>query len=319
MCSASMPDSSMWATRRVITRVLPDPAPASTRQAPSVEWTAWSWARSRPADMGEGKRKEGRTAEARNDTEPPGAASAPAGAKNLHGEAARRTRPACENPRPCCLSWWLPFLSSRWCCAATWPPAGRVLQPAIPGLNAFVLYFALPCMLYRFGASTPIAQLLDPAVAGVYVLCALVMVAASRWRPRASAASAGTTRPSARWWPPFPTPASWACRCWWRCWARRRPGPAIVTIVVDMLVTSSLCIALSRLDGAGTHGVRSGAAQGVAGHGRQPHALVDRAGRAGLGPAVHAARPGDRPWPCWPTPPRPWPCSPSARCWRARR
>ncbi|MGN1055970.1 MAG: AEC family transporter, partial [Comamonas sp.] len=23
---------------------------------------------------------------------------------------------------------------------------------AIPGLNTFVLYFALPCMLYRFGA-----------------------------------------------------------------------------------------------------------------------------------------------------------------------
>ena len=52
---------------------------------------------------------------------------------------------------------------------------GVLPQPAIPGLNAFVLYFALPCMLYRFGASTPIAQLLDPAVAGVYLLCALVM------------------------------------------------------------------------------------------------------------------------------------------------
>ena len=46
---------------------------------------------------------------------------------------------------------------------------GVLPQPAIPGLNAFVLYFALPCMLYRFGASTPIGQLLDPAVAGVYV------------------------------------------------------------------------------------------------------------------------------------------------------
>ncbi|MEO6322433.1 MAG: AEC family transporter, partial [Polaromonas sp.] len=31
-------------------------------------------------------------------------------------------------------------------------------------------------------------------------------------------------------------------------------GPAIVTIVIDMLVTSSLCIALSRLDGADEHG-----------------------------------------------------------------
>jgi hypothetical protein len=30
----------------------------------------------------------------------------------------------------------------------------------------------------------------------------------------------------ARWWRPSPTPASWACRCWWPCWGaqRRRPG-----------------------------------------------------------------------------------------------
>ena len=35
---------------------------------------------------------------------------------------------------------------------------GVLPQPAIPGLNAFVLYFALPCMLYRFGASTPIGN-----------------------------------------------------------------------------------------------------------------------------------------------------------------
>ncbi|MGB4927227.1 MAG: AEC family transporter, partial [Giesbergeria sp.] len=53
---------------------------------------------------------------------------------------------------------------------------GVLPQPAIPGLNAFVLFFALPCLLYRFGAQTPIAQLLDPAVAGVYTLCAVLMV-----------------------------------------------------------------------------------------------------------------------------------------------
>ncbi|HUR89264.1 MAG TPA: AEC family transporter, partial [Ramlibacter sp.] len=40
---------------------------------------------------------------------------------------------------------------------------------AIPGLNTFVLYFALPCMLYRFGAGTPIGQLLDWIAASVYL------------------------------------------------------------------------------------------------------------------------------------------------------
>ncbi len=49
-------------------------------------------------------------------------------------------------------------------------------QAAIPGLNTFVLYFALPCMLFRFGASTPIGQLLDGSLIGVYLLCALIMV-----------------------------------------------------------------------------------------------------------------------------------------------
>ena len=40
---------------------------------------------------------------------------------------------------------------------------------AIPGLNGFVLYFALPCMLYRFGASSPISQLLDPTLFLAYL------------------------------------------------------------------------------------------------------------------------------------------------------
>ena len=48
---------------------------------------------------------------------------------------------------------------------------------AIPGLNAFVLYFALPCMLFRFGAGTAIAQLFNPSVALLYVCCATGMVA----------------------------------------------------------------------------------------------------------------------------------------------
>jgi malonate transporter len=56
---------------------------------------------------------------------------------------------------------------------------GMLPLEAIPGLNAFVLYFALPCMLYRFGASTPVAQLLDIAAVAVYLPCALIMVAAT--------------------------------------------------------------------------------------------------------------------------------------------
>jgi predicted permease len=40
-------------------------------------------------------------------------------------------------------------------------------------------------------------------------------------------------------------------------------GPAIVTIVVDLFFTSSVCIALSRLDQAQTHGARTALVQAI--------------------------------------------------------
>ena len=49
-------------------------------------------------------------------------------------------------------------------------------ESAIPGLNGFVLFFALPCMLFRFGASMPLAQLLDPVLIAIYGVGALLMV-----------------------------------------------------------------------------------------------------------------------------------------------
>ena len=127
-------------------------------------------------------------------------------------------------------------------------------QPAIPGLNAFVLYFALPCMLFRFGASTPIAQLLDPAAAGVYLLCALVMVGgtvlATRgprmgWNDAAFGALVAA----------FPNTGFMGVPLLVALLGAAAAGPAILTIAIDMVVTSSLCVALSRLDVAGTHGM----------------------------------------------------------------
>src|ERR1700749_1971755 len=53
---------------------------------------------------------------------------------------------------------------------------GPLPESAIPGLNAYVLFFALPCMLFRFGASLPIARLADPALLGIYLVAALAMV-----------------------------------------------------------------------------------------------------------------------------------------------
>ncbi len=124
---------------------------------------------------------------------------------------------------------------------------------AIPGLNGFVLFFALPAMLYRFGSTTPIAELLDVSVAGVYLLCALVMVAFAvamtmndriRWNDAALGALVAA----------FPNTGFMGVPLLAALLGPQSVGPVIVLIVVDMVITSSLCIALSRLDEGEGHG-----------------------------------------------------------------
>jgi len=124
---------------------------------------------------------------------------------------------------------------------------------AIPGLNGFVLYFALPCMLYRFGSTTPIAQLLDLSVAGVYLLCALAMVAFAivmtlNQRIRWNDASLGALVAA------FPNSGFMGVPLLVALLGPLAAGPAILTMLVDMVVISSLCVALSRLDEGEGHG-----------------------------------------------------------------
>jgi len=126
--------------------------------------------------------------------------------------------------------------------------ARRGLLPiaAIPGMNTFVLFFALPCMLFRFGASTPIAQLLDPVVALSYLFCALVMVALAVWVTRRGRigwndAAFGALVAA------FPNTGFMGVPLLVALLGAQAAGPAIVTILVDMVITTSLCIALSRL------------------------------------------------------------------------
>lgn len=135
---------------------------------------------------------------------------------------------------------------------------------AIPGLNTFVLYFALPCMLFRFGSTTPLAQLLDFGAVAVYLLCALVMVgsvvAASMnrrigWNDAAFGALVAA----------FPNTGFMGVPLLVALLGPRAAGPAIVTILVDLIITSSLCIALSRLDGAGQQGAAQAAKNALKG------------------------------------------------------
>lgn len=135
---------------------------------------------------------------------------------------------------------------------------------AIGGLNVFVLYFALPCMLYRFGASTPIAQLLDLSAGGVYLVCALLMVAGTvkfsmnariRWNDAAFGALVAA----------FPNTGFMGVPLLVALLGAAAAGPAIFTILIDLVITSSLCIALSRLDGADQHGASNAAKKALKG------------------------------------------------------
>lgn len=47
---------------------------------------------------------------------------------------------------------------------------------AVPALNTFVLYFALPCMLFRFAAGTPIGDILNLPVFAAYMVTGLSML-----------------------------------------------------------------------------------------------------------------------------------------------
>lgn len=135
---------------------------------------------------------------------------------------------------------------------------------AIGGLNSFVLYFALPCMLFRFGAQTPIAQLLDASAFGVYLACALTLVALVvrtslnariRWNDSAFGALVAA----------FPNTGFMGVPLLVTLLGPRAAGPAILTILIDMVITSSLCIALSRLDGADEHGAAHAARKALTG------------------------------------------------------
>ena len=116
---------------------------------------------------------------------------------------------------------------------------------SIPGLNLFVLYFALPCMLFRFGAVTPITRMLDPSIFGTYLVCALVMVSLSV----ATARMGGTGWNDASFGAlvaAFPNSGFMGVPLLVGLLGERAAAPAIVALAVDMVITSSLCIALSR-------------------------------------------------------------------------
>ena len=124
-------------------------------------------------------------------------------------------------------------------------------EAAIPGLNTFVLFFALPCLLFRFGSSLPVSQLVDPALLGVYGVCAIVMVAFSvGMTVRLTHGASGVDLKDAAFGAlvaAFPNTGFMGVPLLVALFGERAVGPAISTILVDLFLTSSLCIALAQM------------------------------------------------------------------------
>ncbi|QTD45915.1 AEC family transporter [Ottowia testudinis] len=140
---------------------------------------------------------------------------------------------------------------------------------AVAGLNMFVLYFALPCMLFRFGGTTPAAQLFHPVIALLWLAVAATVVAAT----------AGWARRHGARWPDaamgalvaaFPNSGFMGVPLILALLGPGAVGPVMATLLVDLAVTTSLCIGLSQWGAAGEHGPAKAVASALRGVLRNP-------------------------------------------------
>jgi malonate transporter and related proteins len=137
-------------------------------------------------------------------------------------------------------------------------------ESAIPGLNAFVLYFALPCMLFRLGAGTPVLELLNPLLLGVYLAAALLIVfftisVSLNDRVGMKDASFGALVAA------FPNTGFMGVPLLVAMLKEQAVGPLICCLLADLFVTSSLCIALAQASSSTGQGARVAALRALRG------------------------------------------------------
>jgi malonate transporter len=127
---------------------------------------------------------------------------------------------------------------------------GVLPEAAIPGLNTFVLFFALPCMLFRFGASMPFAQLIDPVLIGIYAASALLIVfftvAATLRRDEGRHGVDLKNAAFGALVAAFPNTGFMGVPLLVALFGDRAAGPVIGTVLTDLILTSTLCIAIAQ-------------------------------------------------------------------------
>jgi hypothetical protein len=125
---------------------------------------------------------------------------------------------------------------------------------AVAGLNTYVLYFALSALLFRLGAQTPVVELLDPMLMGLWLVAGLLVMA-----PAVSSALR-----SGRGWldaslggliAVLPNSGFMGLPLIAALVGPESAGPIITTLLVDIVLMQSLAIALSQRARPGTRGV----------------------------------------------------------------
>jgi len=123
-------------------------------------------------------------------------------------------------------------------------------ESAIPGLNTYVLFFALPCMLFRFGSSLPLARLADPVLLGIYLVAALAVIALTvALTLRRAGRDGGVDLRDAAFCAlvaAFPNAGFMGVPLLVALLGDAAAGPVIGAIIVDLIVTSTVCLALAQ-------------------------------------------------------------------------
>ncbi|MDQ6681134.1 MAG: AEC family transporter [Pseudomonadota bacterium] len=137
-------------------------------------------------------------------------------------------------------------------------------EEAIPGLNVYVLFFALPCLLFRFGSSLPLARLIDPLLIAIYTVCALLMIAITIFMTwRRGGRDTGVDLKDAAFGAlvaAFPNAGFMGVPLLVALLGDNAAGPVIGAILVDLILTSTLCLALAQ---ASAHRAAGASERGV--------------------------------------------------------
>ena len=149
---------------------------------------------------------------------------------------------------------------------------------AVPALNTFVLYFALPCMLFRFSAGVPFREMFNPPVFLAYMVTGLVTLALS------AAAMRVVTGEGVRETAFVALAVSWSN--WGYMGIALMPpllgqaalAPLIAAGMADLLVVISAGLALASLENHSQGGLRAAVAGAVSHVARNPLAWAVIAG-----------------------------------------